>query len=175
MAYLKGPITRTQLKELNALAGAEIKTRAAIRDENDAQPVVQSEPTKIEGSVTRPAATSGMGEYFLPNDLTVARALKEESRDPTGIMTLGLVYRPTLLAQATARILDGKPWLDVYHTMSVRVLDPDRRGGVRGENHRHEPVSWDDNDEVHRESLHASRFTVWQNFKLEPSQNHKQF
>ncbi len=52
MAYLKGPITRTQLKELNALAGAEIITRAAIRDENDAQLVVQSEPTKIEGSVT---------------------------------------------------------------------------------------------------------------------------
>jgi hypothetical protein len=148
MAYLKGPITRTQLKELNALAGAEITTRTAIRDENDAQPVVQAEPTKIEGSVTRPAVTSGMGEYFLPNDLTVARALKEVNRDPAGIMTHGLVYRPTLLAQATARILDRKSGLDVDHTVSALVSDPDRRGVVRWENHLHEPVSEDDTDDV---------------------------
>lgn len=148
MAYLKGPITRTQLNELNALAGAEITTRAAIRDENDAQPVVQAEPTKIEGSVTRPAVTSGMGEYFLPNDLTVARALKEANRDPAGIKTHGLVYRPTLLAQATARILDRKSGLDVDHTVSALVPDPDRRGVVRWENHLHEPVSQDDTDDV---------------------------
>jgi hypothetical protein len=89
-----------------------------------------------------------MGEYFLPNDLTVARALKEANRDPAGIKTHGLVYRPTLLAQATARILDRKSGLDVDHTVSALVPDPDRRGVVRWENHLHEPVSQDDTDDV---------------------------
>jgi hypothetical protein len=149
MAYLKGPITRTQLRELNLLAGATVSMEVApTQFEIAEQPATKTVPSTIDGSVTRPSVASGVGEYFLPNNLTVARALKEANRDPAGISTLGLVYRPAILAQASARILDRKSGLDVVHTLAALVLDPDRRGVVRWENYHHSSIPSEDTDDI---------------------------
>jgi hypothetical protein len=149
MAYLKGPITRTQLRELNLLAGATVSMEVApTQFEIAEQPATKTAPSTIDGSVTRPSVASGVGEYFLPNNLTVARALKEANRDPAGISTLGLVYRPAILAQASARILDRKSGLDVVHTLAALVLDPDRRGVVRWENYHHSSIPSEDTDDI---------------------------
>jgi hypothetical protein len=148
MAYLKGPITRTQLKDLNTLAGSDFKTPSPTRDDALVDPNDRDVAVKLEGSLTRPTVVSGVGEYFLPNNLTVAGALKGVSRDPTGVMTLGLIYRPALLAQATARILDRKSDLDVDHTVAMLVPKPDKRGAVRWENYHHKAISSEDVDDV---------------------------
>ena len=148
MAYLKGPITRTQLKELNSLAGASTKPAPTSKTKVEDQPIARPESPPSEGSQTRPFVPSGVGEYFIPNNLTVAGALKQEGRDPAGITTLGLIYRPALLSQAIARILDRKSDLDVDHTLSSLVPEPDRRGVVRWENFHHEPLAGDSLDDV---------------------------
>ena len=157
MAYLKGPITRTQLKELNLLRGAKTSSVVAPAPrEVIGQSVAAPTVATLDGSVTRPSVVSGVGEYFLPNNLTVARALKEAKRDPTSVSTLGLLYRPSLLAQATARILDRKSDLDVDHSMSALVPDPDRRGVVRWENYLHSTIPSEDTDDV---PLSDARYT----------------
>jgi transcription antitermination factor NusG len=149
MAYLKGPITRTQLKDLNALAGAVVsKSITPAQREIASQPVAEREALMMDGSATRPSVVSGVGEYFLPNNLTVARALKDASRDPASVSTLGQIYRPVLLAQATARILDRKADLDVDHSMSALVPDPDRRGVVRWENYLHSSIRSEETDDI---------------------------
>jgi len=129
------------LKELNRLAGASIKPAPTSTTEVQVHPIDRPESPPSEGSQTRPFVPSGVGEYFLANNLTVAGALKQTGRDPAGISTLGLIYRPALLSQATARILDRKSDLDVDHTLSSLVPEPDRRGVVRWENFLQEPLS----------------------------------
>ena len=134
MAYLKGPITRVQLKALNLLAGISPRTSSEI------PPAAKPSSAGLDDSgttLTRQTVSSGIGEYFLPNNLTVAESLKRMSRVSSAVQTLGLVYQPVLIAQATARILDRKAEIDFDQQISVLVLEPDRRGVVRWKNHRH--------------------------------------
>lgn len=140
MAYLKGPITRAQLRDLSALVGTSeegIRPKEFGR-EAAAQPArVQKE---IEASLTRAAAPQGVYEFFLPNNLTVAQALKKEERDPASVKTSGLLYKPALIAQASARFLDRKTGLDEEVSSTALVTDPDRRGFIRWEQYMQEPI-----------------------------------
>jgi hypothetical protein len=140
MAYLKGPITRTQLGELNAFAGASTAGVMKEMAQMEGQPIPEESQPALEGSLTRPALPKGIVEYFLENNLTAAAALKAEQRDPTSVKTAGLIYRPALLAHAIARILDRKLNIDVDRTMTALVMDPDRRGVIRWEEYLSEAI-----------------------------------
>lgn len=142
MAYLKGPITRTQLRELNAFAGAGEKLGLReVAAEAVSQPA--SSQKEIGATLTRAAAPQGVHEFFLPNNLTVAQALKQEGRDPASVKMLGLVYEPALIAQATARFLDRKTGLDELVPSTALVIDPDRRGFIRWEQYLREPIAFE--------------------------------
>lgn len=147
MAYLKGPITRNQLRALNDRAQASVKMSPASGEVREGPSVEVPASEAMPGSPTKPPVETGVGEYFFPNDLTVAGALKATNRDPAGVSTIGMVYRPGLLAQGTARILDRKSDLDVDHTMSTLVPNPDRRGVIRWENYLRDPILGDQVDE----------------------------
>jgi hypothetical protein len=147
MAYLAGPITRTQLGDLKSLMG-----RAEPRiDKEVPQPEMQSVMGKtsvaLKGSSTRPAVPTGIAEYFLENNLTSAAALKNAHQDPANLKTGGLVYKPALLAQATARFLDRKVDLDVERSMTALVMEPDRRGIIRWDEFLTEPIPFEMMDE----------------------------
>jgi len=87
MNYLAGPLTRTQLPELNKLAGAAVQSEP---NQLSAVPLSGSSMSgktveKISqdkgdltayGSTTRPNVPSDIGEYFLPNNLTLSEAIK---------------------------------------------------------------------------------------------------
>ncbi len=158
MNYLAGPLTRAQIPELNQLAGAagtsqeqpDFDQAGMIPIAADIQPaapppVVADPPTRQSvaapvplGSVTRPPVPAGIDEYFLPNNLTVAEALKATNRTlPMGAKPAGLLYRPVLLAQAEIRFLQRKYSLDYEITKTVLVLEPDRRGTARWEDWLH--------------------------------------
>jgi hypothetical protein len=133
MAYLKGPITRTQLRDLNSLAPGK-KTAVVVQESEVVEKVDRKAPeVELGGSLTRPAVPDGIGEYFLENNLTSAAALKAEKRDPGAVTTVGMMYKPALLAHASARILDRKANVDVDQSMTALVLEPDRRGVIRWE------------------------------------------
>ncbi|MFQ5408491.1 MAG: hypothetical protein ACE5FI_08755 [Anaerolineales bacterium] len=144
MSYLAGPLTRNQLADLNALVGATGGaggSRTAVRE---ARPVSSGAAAPLEAepidplaaySKTRPAVPSGLQEYFLPNNLTLSEAMKSAGRSESAAVArpFGLIYKPGLLAQATARFLDRKHDIDAQQVVTAFVPDPDKRGMVRWE------------------------------------------
>ena len=94
----------------------------------------QADPLEPLGSATRPSPPNGVAEYFLPNDLTVAQAFKSAARPlPAEARPLGLLYRPSLLGQASVRFLRAKYNLETELRKAVLVTEPDRQGVVRWE------------------------------------------
>lgn len=165
MNYLAGPLTRTQIPAANQLAGASAAPVAAAASlaeqptpphgtppplgQLQAVPIPQAaaSPTTVSQSAlsglsqTRANVPSGIAEYFLPNNLTFTQAFKAAGRTyPPEAASQGLVYRPVLLGQASARILNRKYNLDIEINKTVLVTDPDRRGMVRWENFTSNPI-----------------------------------
>ncbi|MGW8226377.1 MAG: helicase HerA domain-containing protein, partial [Anaerolineales bacterium] len=152
MNYLAGPLTRTQIPLANQLVGA----RAEALPPDDAvrpsfgveetsipvgrqpsatvsQPKVESEQG-LPGSATRPAVPGQIAEYFLPNDLSYTNAFSAAGRSiPEEAQSLGLIYRPALLAQSRIRYLNRKYDLDYEQEHTVLTTNPDRRGVIRWE------------------------------------------
>jgi len=146
MNYLAGPLTRAQIPAVNQLAGVDKLTESPQTSFVSTPP--KDEPTEMEfvpirsadpqpeespiGSTTRPLIPTGVGEYFLPNNLTLSQAARTIHRSlPTNVKFLGLLYRPVLLAQAEIRFMQRKYNLDLDITETVLVLEADRRGTAR--------------------------------------------
>ncbi len=105
------------------------------------KPSQTHESSSSLGSATRPALPAGIAEYFLPNNLTFTQAFQAAGRSyPSEARSLGLVYRPVLLAQAEVRYFNRKYNLDSLLKMTALVPDPDRRGVVRWEEYPVEAV-----------------------------------
>ncbi|MGD8604261.1 MAG: DUF87 domain-containing protein [Anaerolineales bacterium] len=117
MAYLKGPITRDQLGPLNEWVGASVTYTTDVK----AAPASTASDEEISSS--KPAVPDGVQELFLPNNLTVAEALKLAGREAPQSAVEGLVYYPVLFGQAEVRYSDRKRNID--HDASVAVLDPE--------------------------------------------------
>ncbi len=126
MAYLKGPITRTQLKDLNALVGADTKASG----QGKKRAAGSEKKVEMSLSATRPAVPAGVEEMFLANNLTIAQALKSAGKDAPKAKHKGIVYRPSLFAQASIRYLDRTNDIDHEDTLAALSLDIDPRGIV---------------------------------------------
>ncbi len=150
MNYLAGPLTRTQLPELNKLAGASPQTADAPTVELPVGmtatqaaaptatlvPVTSTTTSPERFSATKPTIPTGIREYFLPNNLTFTQAFKAAGREyPAQAFSQGLVYRPVILGQASARLVSLKYKIDIDLFKTVLVANPDRRGIVRWENY----------------------------------------
>jgi len=137
MNYLAGPLTRAQIPMLNQLAGVSKPSMAVEGLEVPSHPTTKTTPKPSTaapsiGSSTRPAIPKDIDEYFLPNNLTLSEAAKISGENiPSDSQSLGLRYRPALLAQADIRFLQRKYNLDYDQHQTALVLTPDRRGRVR--------------------------------------------
>jgi hypothetical protein len=146
MNYLAGPLTRAQIPQLNALVGAgpAPEGRAPAVLQADSAPRDASAPpgpAPAIGSTTRPSIPTGIEEYFLPNNLTVSQAAKAAQITlPADARSLGLLYRPVLLAQAEVRFLQRKYDLDYETARTALITEPDRRGTARWENWLTSPI-----------------------------------
>jgi hypothetical protein len=140
MAYLRGPITRNRLGELNEFVGAEIQQVSAeagareqlVPDQEQAKP----DTVGIGVKQTREAAPSGVAELFLPNNQTLSQALKAAGLEGTAPSKSSLIYHPALLAQASVRYLDRKNNIDEVRTVTALVSEADRQGIIRWEDWR---------------------------------------
>lgn len=143
MNYLAGPLTRAQIPALNKLVGAKIASASPTQELVEKGPAapaaaviqpVWEDTAGSSGSTTRPKVPSGFPEYFLPNNLSMTEAFKAKSGTrPKNASNKGLLYRPTLLAQADIRFLQRKYNLDHEQIRTALVINPDRRGVVRWE------------------------------------------
>jgi hypothetical protein len=151
MNYLAGPLTRTQLPALNKMVGARLQITSVPQTATAspatpvpavaAAPVSEPAETLIPGSLTRPKTPKGVGEYFLPNNLTLSQAIKSSAHNiPADSKAIGLVYRPVLLAQANVRFIKNNYNLDYEISPAALVLEADPVGNIRWEEWQTEPL-----------------------------------
>jgi len=163
MNFLAGPMTRSQIRDLNELAGAKAdekraaplpkpmpapapKMAATPAPVDHVQPVAvptaapkqptpsRSTSSPSEGSLTRPQLPAGVREYYLPQNYSLQEAYNAAGKTQAyGASIAGTIYRPVLLASAQVRILDRKYGVDSETTKTSLVTSLDRRGIVRWE------------------------------------------
>jgi hypothetical protein len=159
MNYLAGPLTRAQIPALNALAGA--KTQQAVNNQSsivNRQSSIATPPistlqspipappspapgSELPGTTTRPALPGRTAEYFLPNNLTLSQAARANGRSlPADAQSLGLLYRPVLLAQADVRFNNRRYNLDWELKQTAVVPEPDDRGLLHWEDYTTPPL-----------------------------------
>ena len=150
MNYLAGPVTRTQIPALNALAG--IGERFSVDDNrysvsseqlpatSDELPVT-SRQLELPGTSGKPTAPRGVQEYILPVTLTPEEGAQVDGRSlPLDAERVGTLYRPVLLAQAEIRVINRKYRLNLDLQRTAVVPEPSDRGTVRWENFLAGPV-----------------------------------
>jgi hypothetical protein len=159
MNYLTGPLTRTQIPGLNRKVGAvadmtapaattaktETSARQTASSSAGQTPVVasavQASTSDLPGTLTQPVLPSSISTYFLPNNLSFTQAFKAAGVSyPPQADSLGILYRPVLIAQANVRFLNRKYNLDYEKNLCSLVQNPDRRGVIRWDDFPTTPV-----------------------------------
>lgn len=107
------------------------------------QPLSQTQSTApIQGTPytqTPPPLPSAIAQYYLPTTVTAQQAFttwtqsQRATAGPTG--SVGLVYRPVLMAQADIRYQDTKSKIFTSRSYAFHVPDVDRAGFVQWEAH----------------------------------------
>ncbi|HRC43560.1 MAG TPA: ATP-binding protein [Nitrospira sp.] len=116
LSYLRGPLTRTQIKQLMDPLKRE---RPAEAGQSAGTPVASS-PAHGAPHAQRPMLPPEVPQYFVPL----------RGRQPEG---QALVYQPMVLGAAQVRVVDNKSGVDV--TEPLTLLAPLNDGAV--------PVEWD--------------------------------
>ncbi len=119
MSYLRGPLTRQQIKTLMAPRKAAAATEAATAVSSDAAAAharTVAAPAAPEGLTAQPPVLPpGSKQVYLPVTLTERQSVKAISDQVGGAITATekrLVYEPALIGFATVRFVDRKLAID---------------------------------------------------------------
>lgn len=115
LSYLRGPLTRTQIKTL--MAPVKASDRLGVRGEAKSP---TPHPSPLTPHTSRPMLLPDVPQHFIP----------VRGSQPSGSV---LIYQPMLLGAAQVRVADSKAGVDV--TQDVTVLTPISDGAVA--------VNWD--------------------------------
>jgi hypothetical protein len=168
MNFLAGPLTRTQIPDLNRLANADASLQTPERPAPVPQSVssaesispafiapptesrrqtpsaVSNQSTSTTGSQTKPPLPVGIREYFLPQKYSLPSAFRAAQKTmPGDAMIESVVYRPTLIASAKIRVLDRKLGVDSEFTRAALVRTLEKRGSVRWDEHESNGHAWE--------------------------------
>jgi len=130
MSYLRGPLTRPQVKKLMAGRSADSTPQAAHDREGAVPPAPQKPVAGSDANSAIPAGYSdvqprlgsGVLQVFLPVDINerkAARLLEEEQGCAVDIQGMRLAYRPAVIGLANVRFFDRKRKID---ERSERIL-----------------------------------------------------
>jgi hypothetical protein len=156
MNFLAGPLTRTQIPDLNKLAMVDVgagassawtqapkaeSTPGSAPSGSSSTPVPApvkrpsaASSTTSDGSQTKPPVPSGIAEYYLPQNYSLPEAFSSAKRSmPSQAMIQGVIYRPALLAAAQVRFLDRKFGVDVNQMRAALIESIERSGMIRWE------------------------------------------
>jgi phage terminase Nu1 subunit (DNA packaging protein) len=158
MSYLRGPLTRSQVRQLMAETGSEVMAPTAVAAA-PGRPAVQHEvtpavapaaaPDQLPGySSTPPALPPDLPQVFLPLSLSPNRAvgrLEEELDQRLEAEETALVYEPCLLALGDVSFVDRKRRVNESRQVGL-LVQPGDVGTV---------IRWEDADpiEVHPNDL----------------------
>ncbi|MDY6846680.1 MAG: type IV secretion system DNA-binding domain-containing protein [Chloroflexota bacterium] len=139
MNYLPGPLTRTQLPELNALVSA--KTHGGNRREQSVNEKVKEEKKASLGQTVVPVISGSVKVQYYPVNLGPESALKAANTRLAGdIPQPKYLYRPVLAGQARVAYLNRKYNISHEALYTVRMDAYRKKGLVRWENFRTEPI-----------------------------------
>ena len=180
MNYLAGPVTRDQIPALNALVGAGdrlsvISSQSSIISEKlevksgelaattpalevAQSPVSNLQSLQLPGEGSKPAVPGRTEEYFLPQNLTLSEAAKRDGRSlPQTAQSVGILYRPVLVAQASVSFSNRRYNLDHEVWQTAVVPEPDRRGVVRWQDYESAVI---ESSQLDRASMLDARFQM---------------
>jgi hypothetical protein len=141
MNYLTGPLTRAQIPALNSLVGAKGEIRA-VKD-SSAAPESPGKKVDKKTSSTRPNVPAGIDEFYLPNNISLNKAIDAAGISPPQDLDYQVVYKPVLLAQATIRFLKRNYNLDHDMLTTALVREPEQQGRIRWEEWGVNPIELD--------------------------------
>ncbi len=136
MNYLAGPMTRTQIPALNALVSATPSSTAPSAPSSSSSshatviPVNQPRQTTAVNPLQnkRPVVPQEINQFFLPNNQTLEAAAAAFNLSlPAGSDLLGILYRPSLLAQAEIQYTARKYNISTVRKKCLLVEDSDGR------------------------------------------------
>jgi len=125
MSYLRGPLTRDQIKILIEPLRKQ-KSTFASRIPISAEPAVSSiAPTPLERTAMKPLISPNVQEYFIPHDRNVQE-------------TAELTYKPMIVGAAQVRFSDTKAKVNIAkeHLLLAPITDDPI------------PVNWDNSKEL---------------------------
>jgi hypothetical protein len=144
MNYLTGPLTRVQLPALNALAGAGKPAQSKPASPQTEREVVASKGVITESSTkTRPNVPAGIDEFYLPNNLSLLKAVEAAGISTPQNVDYQMVYKPVILAQAAVRFLKRNYNLDYDLITAALVKDTGHQGRVRWDDWVSAPIDLD--------------------------------
>ncbi|MGZ9226707.1 MAG: hypothetical protein ACXW4M_14245, partial [Anaerolineales bacterium] len=155
MNFLAGPLTRTQIKDLNQHVDANVRPAPVVPL---ASGILPRAAVKVDSSVTKPPIPAWIREYFLPQNYSLPEAFSAAGRSmPAEVMIDGVIYQPALLASAQVRILDRKHGVESEITRSALLKSPEKRGSVRWEDY---PLGGNVLDNIGTSPMPSARFST---------------
>ncbi|NOZ48685.1 MAG: hypothetical protein GXP37_01400 [Chloroflexi bacterium] len=132
MSYLRGPLTRSQVRTLMAKAKRQAQPAAAAPARNAAPRVQQASPaataTPSGTSSTPPALPPGFPQVYLPVRISANRALailEKELKHNVQADETRLVYDPALLAQGRVSFVDRRRGVNETQSLGMLVYPND--------------------------------------------------
>jgi hypothetical protein len=121
LSYLRGPLTRTQIKTLMERARGKAREARGAGDQMPARESPSPRASSLSSGAARPALPPDITQYFIPI----------RSTQPAGSM---LLYQPMLVGAGQIRFTDARA--GVKATRDVMALTPITNGAMA--------VNWDD-------------------------------
>lgn len=117
MSYLRGPMTREELKRLKQTPAGPVgaPTSSASTASQPSPRAVAPVPIATSGSTPQPAAPSGAGRPILPPDIRQCFIPARGTRPANG----SLLYKPMLLGVAKVSFSDAKAGVDITENSAL--------------------------------------------------------
>ncbi len=140
MNYLPGPLTRTQLPELNALVSA--KSHGVDRRDQSVSGTAAEKTKASLGQTVVPVIQGSVKVQYYPVNLGPESALKAANTRLAGEMPQPqYLYRPVLAGQARVAYLDRKYNIRHEALYTVKMDEYRKKGLVRWENFITDPIN----------------------------------
>jgi len=143
MSYLRGPLTRTQVRELIA----ETQAEEVVSPVAPSRLAVRHDVAAAGYSSTPPALSPDLRQVFLPLRRSTEeglRSLERELDQPLEAVESTLVYEPCLLAVGSVRFVDRKRGVDESKEVGL-LVQPGDLGRV---------IRWQDADPIDLDPAH---------------------
>jgi len=127
MSYLRGPMTRPQIKQL-MINRKELMNTSKTTDSVQTLKVAESKVTEETLSRNPPTLSPGIPEVFFPLDLSENKAknsIIEKFGNIVSIENIQLRYKPTIFGSGTVRFFDRKESIDEQIEKKLIIEDLD--------------------------------------------------